>query len=549
MICSTVLRLAALALLAAACLGAAPARASRPPQKWAVLIGINTYQNKGVSTLDYAEADARALAEALRTAGGVPAENIFLFTSDKTGDEAPTRTNIAFRFDYLARTMQPQDTLLVFFSGHGVELEGQSFLLTVEADPRSLLTLQQSALQARDLFGWVQATRASKVLLLVDACRNDPYKGRGQGDNRLGQNLARDLTLVNTAGPGTSPSLPSYATLFACSAGQRSYEWNDKGHGFFTYFLIEGLKGQAAEPGGQVTLASLVRYVQRQVSEASSRWTMNQQVPWLRYEGPGADGWVLASGAPGAAPGADPRLLEAEARAREAEERARQAEARARQAEQARQEAEARLREAEEAQRQAQANPQNPDLAEQARQALARAQAAEQARQEAEGGSGSQPATRGDLAARIASLEQSLGLSSSSAPSTPTAVLFVSPQEGAPYKTIQAALEAAPAGARILVLPGTYRESLRIGKPVQIEGYGPVDQVILEADAGPVITVVNNAAVSLEGLTLRCPQAGSQAVAGPASLRNCRLVEPPPPERVEKPVYARPRHSFSLRCR
>lgn len=281
----------ALALILATSLLASSLEASTP-RRWAVVIGLDTYENAGVSPLKYAVADARALADTLRASAGFAPRDVFELTSDKSGDEAPTRTNIAFRFDYLAREIQPGDELLVFFSGHGLEIGGQTFLLTREADPRSLRTLQQSALHARDLVSWLQATRAAKVLLVVDACRNDPSASRSLGDNPLSETLARDLDVVEVPDASSAP-LASVATLFACSAGQRSYEWNDQGHGFFTYFLVEGLRGQAADPQGKVTLGSLVGYVQREVADASQRWALQRQQPWLRYEGPGADLWVL----------------------------------------------------------------------------------------------------------------------------------------------------------------------------------------------------------------------------------------------------------------
>lgn len=290
------IRICITALLAGLLLLTSSAHAAAP-RRWAVVIGVDRYANGGIAPLEYAVADARSLAETLRSTGAFAADDVFELTSDRAGEEAPTRTNVAFRFDYLARQMKPGDELVVFFSGHGLEMDGETFLLTQEADPRSRLTLQQSALQPRDLFRWVQATRAGKVLLVVDACRNEPAMSRGMGDNALTPGLARDLALVSTGG-GAAAGPTATATLFACSSGQRSYEWRDRGHGFFTYFLVEGLRGGAADAAGHVTLAGLVDYVQRETARASERWTLHRQEPWLRYEGPGAHLWVLREGAP-----------------------------------------------------------------------------------------------------------------------------------------------------------------------------------------------------------------------------------------------------------
>ncbi|MEW6277989.1 MAG: caspase family protein [Candidatus Eremiobacterota bacterium] len=480
-----------------------PARAAQGPQKWAVVVGINRYQSKSITPLEYAEADAREFSRTLTSVAGFPAQNVFLFTTDQSGYEYPTRTNIAFRFDYLIRQMGPQDTLVVYFSGHGVEVDGQSFLLTAEADSRSLLTLQQSALHARDLFGWLGNSKAGQVLLVVDACRNDPISGKGTDDNKMTEALARDLTLLKREASPAVQVVPSTATLFACSAGQRSYEWSDKGHGFFTYYLVEGLKGKAAGPDGRVTLQSLVSYVQKEVADSSSRWTLQRQVPWLRYEGPGADQWELARVAPGSVVTTRPdaemeaRLREAEerarreaearkeaeARAQKAEEARRLAEQKARDAEQARLEAESKSAAAETARREAEANPSDPLKAEKARQSEAEQRAAEARYRQAE----EERAKASDAAGllnQVLALEARIEGRSNVA----SGILFVSQKEGAPYNTIRAALKAAPEGARILVSPGTYREDLDFLRGVEIEGEGQ-DKVIIEGKLSAIAPV------------------------------------------------------------
>lgn len=477
-------------------------------RKWAIVIGINRYQNPGITPLQFAEADARMLADALVKYGGFQSKDVFVLTTDRAGYEFPTRTNVAFRFDYLIKNMGPNDTLVVYFSGHGVEIEGQSFLLTAEADSRSLLTLQQSALEAKDLFSWLSATKAARTMLVVDACRNDPMAGKGDAKNALSDAMARDLTLV--ARRETAPQsqvIPASATFFACSAGQRSYEWSDKGHGFFTYYLVEGLKGKAAASDGRITLQSLTAYVQREVADSSSRWIMQKQVPWLRYEGPGADGWELGRGQAGlAGTGRDDemaaRLAEAEARAareeaarKEAEGRAdkaeaakKDAEAKAAAAEQARHEAEEKARKADQAQQAAQANPNDPVLQEQARQRDAERRAADARARQAEDERVRSSEAAG-LLSRLMGMESRLsGMSNPG--SRP---LFVSRGLDAPYSSLAAALRDAATGATIMVTSGTFAEDLIFDRPVTIEG----DRTVLQG------TLRANARVRIENCTIR----------------------------------------------
>ena len=38
-------------------------------------------------------------------------------------------------------------------------------------------------------------------------------------------------------------------TFASCGPGEQSYEWEEKGHGIFTYYLVEGMRGAADEKG------------------------------------------------------------------------------------------------------------------------------------------------------------------------------------------------------------------------------------------------------------------------------------------------------------
>ena len=77
------------------------------------------------------------------------------------------------------------------------------------------------------------------------------------------------------------------ATLYACSVGERAYEWNERRHGVFSYYLLEGLRGEATTSDGDVTVATLTNYTQQQVVN----WTREHlsggktQTPWLVLEG------------------------------------------------------------------------------------------------------------------------------------------------------------------------------------------------------------------------------------------------------------------------
>lgn len=250
------------------------------PTKWAILVGIDQYQNDEISTLRYAVADTKAMKDALIGAG-FPASNVFTMTGDAGGPDAPTSLNVIKRLSSLSDRIGPDDTFVFYFSGHGYQQEAGHFLATIDADPTGPDTLEQSTLPIALLKKRMARIQAKRAIFIIDACRNDPERGKGGGNNTLTDSFSRDLQLVakSTAG-GQSGS----AVLLACSEGQRAWEWPEKGHGVFTYYLMEGLKGAAADARGEVTMNELGDYVQTQVANWSLR-NFKKQTPDLQQFG------------------------------------------------------------------------------------------------------------------------------------------------------------------------------------------------------------------------------------------------------------------------
>lgn len=263
-----------------------------PPTQWAIVVGVNNYQRATVTDLKYAVPDAALFAQTLIDVVGVPKNQVFTYTTDqKVSTEQPRLTNLVYRLEWLKDKVKPQDTIYFYFAGHGVETEGETFLLMDNADNRSKATLSMSTLNATLLFDLLDACKAKDTLVILDACRNDPAAGRGSEDNPMTEEMSRGL--IFKPAPPTEAKIRQRATLFACAVGERSYEWADKGHGYFTYFLVKGLKAGAAGPNGSITLGNLSSYVRKEVATASSQAGEHQQ-PSLRYDGPGPEGWILA---------------------------------------------------------------------------------------------------------------------------------------------------------------------------------------------------------------------------------------------------------------
>jgi uncharacterized caspase-like protein/tetratricopeptide (TPR) repeat protein len=248
--------------------------ATRTGNRWALIVGVDEYKDRNITPLSGAVADARAIRDALIAYADFPESQTFLLVSD--GAVKPTKPDI---FDALAgirRAAQPGDLLLLYFAGHGVEVDGQRYMLTYDAQCCSASAIKSSAFLASLLMQELETIKVAHRIVMVDACRNDPTKG-GKELNLVDEKLQSTFTLPPTGGSGLR------ATFLSSSAGQSAYEWTEKRRGYFSYFLEAGLRGEAAQYG-KVTVSSLENYLSEMVPKAVRERQNRDQQPYTLTE-------------------------------------------------------------------------------------------------------------------------------------------------------------------------------------------------------------------------------------------------------------------------
>jgi uncharacterized caspase-like protein len=250
-----VLSAAAVSLLALA-----PVSPPEPEgKKYALLVGINEYDHQDLLKLEYAVNDVTELRAVLAQAG----YTVVLLTADEAKAKrdrslAPTKANVEAQLKALVRQFKKGDTLLIALAGHGVQFEpkGDSYFCPVDARPFKDRT--ETLVSIGGIYDLLKKDAAAgPKLLLMDACRNDPDKGRGRG---------LDGEAVPTPPDGVG-------VLLSCSAGQRSFERDKYKHGVFFHHVLEGLKGEAKDRKGNVTWDSLRSYVKEQVARDEKNQT------------------------------------------------------------------------------------------------------------------------------------------------------------------------------------------------------------------------------------------------------------------------------------
>lgn len=161
------------------CVASTPCLAEK---RVALVVGVSSYKN--VQPLTNPAKDARLIAQSLRATG-------FEVTEVIDPDFAQFGQAIT-RFRAKA---QASDVAIVYYAGHGVEVDGINWLLPASVLGESPEDLQFEAVRAATVAEVVSGARMIRMVVL-DACRNNPFKtSRGWTSGRRsvgGRGLARE---------------------------------------------------------------------------------------------------------------------------------------------------------------------------------------------------------------------------------------------------------------------------------------------------------------------------------------------------------------------
>jgi hypothetical protein len=217
---------------------AAPAHAGK---RVALVIGNNAYEN--VPALQKAVNDASAISQELAKLGFdvVSAENV--------GRRAMSRALVE-----LESKIESGDTALIYFAGHGFAVDGTNYLLPVDvpaAGPGEEGLVRDASFAANGLSDRLQEKGAATVILILDACRDNPFALPGKRSIRLTRGLSR-----------MDPAEGMFV-LFSAGQGQSALERNP--NSVFTRTLLKELE----EPG--LSMVQIAKRTQSQVKELAAK--------------------------------------------------------------------------------------------------------------------------------------------------------------------------------------------------------------------------------------------------------------------------------------
>jgi len=232
-----------------------------------LVVGIETYRDSRLN-LRCACVDAKAVYDLMTDpdCGMFPKDNVRLLL-----DADATRDNIWRGLSHLRRNAAENDTVWIYYAGHGAPEESSTYWVTYDADVDDLYG---TGLSNDQISRVLNDMRARNVTVFLDCCH---AAATSVQKNPTRAALTAEQVFASYKGRGR-------ITISSSDGKEKSVELGDVGHGAFTYFLEKGLRGEAdADHDGVVCADELWRYLRGKVKEASAK-AGNPQTPVLLGE-------------------------------------------------------------------------------------------------------------------------------------------------------------------------------------------------------------------------------------------------------------------------
>ena len=208
--------------------------------KHALIVGNDAYRR---SPLNNAVNDANAMRGTLQEMG---------FSVETLTDvDYPTFDRA---IDLFVERLGRNDIGLFYYAGHGVQVDGENYLIPVDFDRAKVAKVKYQAVPADLIRERMESSGARLSILILDACRDNPFSG----NRSVGPGLAQMATGIGTF------------IAFSTAPGQTAADNPTAGNGLFTHHLIRTLE----TPG--LSIDEVFNDVRRMVYQESD----GRQIPW-----------------------------------------------------------------------------------------------------------------------------------------------------------------------------------------------------------------------------------------------------------------------------
>lgn len=244
--------------------------------KWALVVGIGKFQDRRIKPLSYTAKDARDMYDFLidPKAGRFKPDHVW-----KLIDEEATAANLRHAIGQLSLKAKRDDLVVIYLSSHG---SPKSLDLTANEEDKQVnyivphdtrlddgASLYATAFPMREFEDVVEnRLRARRVVIFMDTCYSagvfqgvqvaSLVGGKSPDKGLIEEGLGISHRMVNKLAQGTGRVI-----ITSSNSNERSWESDEIKNGYFTYYLLQGLR----QEGGMVSIEKVYNYLRDNVPQ------------------------------------------------------------------------------------------------------------------------------------------------------------------------------------------------------------------------------------------------------------------------------------------
>ncbi len=241
------------------------------PRKKALVIAVSDYEN--LDNLDFCKNDGHEMLHLLREL------NYEIKNQDGLIGRVDGRLMQDCIYEFFKDDIKSDDTLLFYFSGHGVPSTSDFFLASSNIDQTKP---KMRGFSFNDLTDEIHECNAKRVVIILDSCFAGSLKTSKSEESAMAIAAKNHQSTKFKEGEGK-------CLLSSCMGFQESFATVEGNHSFFTNYLIEGLRGaggESVEDTGMVTPESLMRFIDTKIDGLPGDKRQNQ-TPFRKIESAG----------------------------------------------------------------------------------------------------------------------------------------------------------------------------------------------------------------------------------------------------------------------
>jgi len=238
------------------------------PDMYVLAVGVSDYQTKSIRLVS-PSADARSIASAFKDISGSLYGN---YHAEVLTDGAATREGILRKFKELSARIKNTDTVILYFSGHGITRKGTYYFLPHDA---KLDDLGGTSISVDHIENFIAGQYGNKVAVFLDTCQSGSVTGR-LSQLAMAKSVEEQVIIAQLA------RQRGMLVFTAAGGSSDAYDVKGLGNSIFTYCLIDALKNRRdriRDDKNLITITKLMAEVKAMVPGVSKKYLAEEQLP------------------------------------------------------------------------------------------------------------------------------------------------------------------------------------------------------------------------------------------------------------------------------